>query len=579
MSLRINTNVASLRASNALSRTTGRLQKSLTRLSTGLRINSAADGAATLVISEKQKAQIGGIKQAMENTDRAISLIQTAEGSFAEINALLLGIRNKALDSANSGIYASEELQKNQDEVDKALEAIGQIASTTQFGNKKLLDGTVGTSITIADGADGLDLAFKNSALSTSSSNVVTISNTTAATFTISSGSSFGVGTAGSPAVSGIGPSMATLNVAQASAAAAYEGNSAIAPGNGTQLSADATFEIVLDGSTTATVTITGTGGESSIDDFITAINTQLDATFGAGAVVAGKDTGGTDLTFTSADEGSAASVAVATLGGTAGAELGLVAGSDAGTDSIIELNGYANTVTEVKTDGTSTKALSDGSGGSITISLASGGTSVGYTTANITGVAGDIEMGGSAVSFTVGTWATVANAAGESVDMLVGNETASGGGSEQLTVVDNAMIFQIGANAGQSVTLGIASMAASNVGRGVSNDSGFSSLADIDISDATKANDALLVVDQAISDVLDARGSLGAFQANMLESTLNSLGAAYQNLQAANSVMVDTDFAEEVAEYTKQQILAQSGVSVLSNANMMSQMALSLLT
>ena len=63
-----------------------------------------------------------------------------------------------------------------------------------------------------------------------------------------------------------------------------------------------------------------------------------------------------------------------------------------------------------------------------------------------------------------------------------------------------------------------------------------------------------------------------------MLESTLNSLSASHQNLQAANSVVVDTDFATEVAEFTKQQILAQSGVNVLTNANQLSQMALSLL-
>ena len=575
MALRINTNVTALKATRNLNVTTTRLSKSLNRLSTGLKINSAADGASALVISEKQKAQIGGLAQAMENTDRAISMIQTAEGAFSEINSLLLTIRNKAVDSKNTGVYEAEELQKNQDEINRALEAIDQIVSTTQFGNKKLLDGSVGTSITVTDGADGLDMSFRSSELSTSSANVVTVSNTTAATFTINNGASFGIGTAGTPAVSGIGPTTATLNVVQASAAAVYSGNGAIAPGNGTALSANATFSIILDGgATTISVTVTGTGGEADIDDFITNINGQLTAT----EVVAGKDATGTMLTFTTKDEGSAAQVQVASLGGTAAAELGLVAGSATGTDSIIELNGSANTVTDLDFGGAGTKALSDGSGGSMTISLAAGGTSVGYTTANITGVSGDIEMGGSAVSFSVGTWASVANAAGESVEILIGNDTASGGGNEQLTVVDNSLTFQIGANAGQSVNLGISSTATTNIGQGVSNNSGFASLSAIDITDADKADDAIRVIDQAITDVLDTRAELGAFQANMLETTMNSLGAAYQNLQAANSVVVDTDFSAEVAEFTKQQILAQSGVSVLTNANQLSQMALLLL-
>ena len=575
MALRINTNVASLKATRNLNVTTNRLSKSLNRLSTGLKINSAADGASALVISEKQKAQIGGIAQAMENTDRAVSMIQTAEGAFAEINSLLLTIRNKAVDSKNTGVYETEELQKNQDEIDRALEAIDQIVSTTQFGNKKLLDGSVGTSITVTDGTDGLDMSFRNSSLATSSANVVTVSNTTAATFTINNGASFGVGTAGTPAVSGIGPTTATLNVAQASAAAVYSGNSAMAPGNGAQLSGNATFSVILDGgATTISVTVTGTGGEASIDDFVTNINAQLTAT----EVVCDKDAAGTALTFTTKDEGSAAQVQIASLGGTAAAELGLVAGSAVGTDSIVELNGSANTVTDIDFDGTSTKALSDGNGGSMTISLASGGTTVGYTTANITSVSGDIEIGGSAVSFSAGSWVSVANAAGDSVEILIGNNTASAGGNEQLTVVDNSLVFQIGANAGQSVNLGIDSMASTNVGQGVSNNSGFASLSDIDVTTADKADDAIQVIDQAVTDVLDTRAELGAFQANMLETTMNSLSAAYQNLQAANSVVVDTDFSAEVAEFTKQQILAQSGVSVLTNANQISQMALLLL-
>ena len=89
----------------------------------------------------------------------------------------------------------------------------------------------------------------------------------------------------------------------------------------------------------------------------------------------------------------------------------------------------------------------------------------------------------------------------------------------------------------GQTADRDLDRVATTNVGRGVTNNSGFSSLADTDVTDADKADDAILVIDQAITDVLDVRAELGAFQANMLESTMNSLSAAYQNLEAANSL------------------------------------------
>src|SRR5688572_14765005 len=103
MSLAVNNNVASLTAQNNLFRTSNMLSKSLERLSSGLKVNRGADGPAALVISEQQRAQISGLNAAIDNTSKAISMVQTTEGALNEINSLLLKIRSLSVDSANTG--------------------------------------------------------------------------------------------------------------------------------------------------------------------------------------------------------------------------------------------------------------------------------------------------------------------------------------------------------------------------------------------------------------------------------------------------------------------------------------------
>src|SRR6476646_6707763 len=104
MALSVNSNVSSLIAQNNLTRTSGMMSTTLERLSTGLKINRGADGPAALVISEQQRAQIAGLQSALDNTSKAISLVQTAEGALNEVNELLVKIRSLAIDSANSGV-------------------------------------------------------------------------------------------------------------------------------------------------------------------------------------------------------------------------------------------------------------------------------------------------------------------------------------------------------------------------------------------------------------------------------------------------------------------------------------------
>jgi len=153
MSLSITTNVPSLFAQNALDNTSASLETSLQRLSTGLKINSGADGPAAYVVSQQQQAQIAGLQTAIQNTSKATDLVQTADGALGTISNLLTQIRGLALDSANSGVQDAPALAANQAQIANALQTINNIAANTQFGTKKILDGTAGFSATSPDTA------------------------------------------------------------------------------------------------------------------------------------------------------------------------------------------------------------------------------------------------------------------------------------------------------------------------------------------------------------------------------------------------------------------------------------------
>ena len=143
--LRINTNVQALNAQRNLGINTGMLNKSLERLSSGMRINKAADDAAGLAISETLRAQIRGMNQAVANSQDGINLIQTAEGGLNETTNILQRIRELAVQAAND-TYTQGDRQKIQTEVDQLQQELTRIAGTTQFNGRTLLDGSVAVS-------------------------------------------------------------------------------------------------------------------------------------------------------------------------------------------------------------------------------------------------------------------------------------------------------------------------------------------------------------------------------------------------------------------------------------------------
>ena len=140
MSLFVNTNVSSINAQRQLFDVNDRLNTSFERLSSGFRINSAADDAAGLQISDRLTSQVQGLNMAVRNANDAISLSQTAEGALSEVTTSLQRIRQLAVQSQN-GINSSSDRQALQKEVSALRTEISRIATTTQFGSVKIPDG------------------------------------------------------------------------------------------------------------------------------------------------------------------------------------------------------------------------------------------------------------------------------------------------------------------------------------------------------------------------------------------------------------------------------------------------------
>lgn len=140
---RINTNINSLQALHSLTMNQNELSTRLQRLSTGLRINNAKDDPAGLIASETLRSEMAGITQAIDNSQRAGNVINTAEGSLNEVSSLLLEVQNLTNQAANTGALSPDEVKANQLQVDSILNSINRISNTTQFNGVKLLNGSL----------------------------------------------------------------------------------------------------------------------------------------------------------------------------------------------------------------------------------------------------------------------------------------------------------------------------------------------------------------------------------------------------------------------------------------------------
>ena len=257
MSLRINTNISALNALRNVERASEGFGRSIEKLASGLRINRSADDPAGLIRSEDLRAQIAGLEQAIANSQDAMNLIKTAEGALEEVHNLLRSMRQLAVASGNTGTNDMTALQANQNQIRSAIESINRIAAQTQFGTKKLLDGSAGVSAVVTDFTRVGGLFF--------------------------GGSVFGSVGASAPREYALGTGVITIDVTQAATRAQIDGDRNYA-------SATAIIQ------TSATVVINGVSfsvqaGTTTLQSFVDQINSQSSVT----GVVAELYTSGTN--------------------------------------------------------------------------------------------------------------------------------------------------------------------------------------------------------------------------------------------------------------------------------------------
>jgi len=147
-----------------------------------------------------------------------------------------------------------------------------------------------------------------------------------------------------------------------------------------------------------------------------------------------------------------------------------------------------------------------------------------------------------------------------------------------RVKVSQNSLIFQVGPDAGQKVSVSLNSVSSRTVALNVDNQSGFKNLSEVDVLTAQSAEDTMRLVSKAIDDITVVRGGLGAIQKNAMESNIRSLQVSREELINAESVIRDADMAAETSEFVRNKVLMTSGMAMLSQANQTSQNVLNLI-
>jgi len=600
----INTNIASLNAQRNLNNSQADLGVSLQRLSSGLRINSAKDDAAGLAISERFTTQIRGLNQAARNSNDGVSLAQTAEGDLAQITNNLQRIRELAVQSANA-TNSSSDRAALQLEVTQLVAEIDRVASTSAFNGVRLLDGDFasqsfqvgansGETVDIASitSARTADIGQLNTAIATGTA---VAGDLTAGELTIN-GNDVGVvardaaliaaaiTTAGGDGVTATATNAQT-GIAFTDVIGTAQTNSSVALGAlTTPVDTDATntFSLTFDNS--------GDGGTDTLVVTATANiandGSDADTNIAAGFVAAGFAADGTGtVSGYSLDLGAAATITAALAAdsltvqrtdgidfSTTEAAVGFATTDPTFANTATTANGVQASETVAPTynlsiDGATLDFSVAGADGQITeAEVAALINSIdGYTASAGTNTLDITKADGSNIVLVEsGTDSNDAEGLAVDGDPTAGTETYYGSVTVTSTVGDLTIAGTNSADAGLTTAVNVAALAGTTI-------------AATDISTVAGANAALTSADAALTSISTSRSSLGAIQ-NRFESIVSSISTSVENLSAARSRIRDADFAAETATLTRNQILQQAGVSILSQANALPQLALSLL-
>ena len=495
MSMVVQHNMQAANANRMLGITSGAQAKSTEKLSSGYKINRAADDAAGLTISEKMRKQIRGLDKASSNAQDGVSSVQTAEGALTEVHSMLQRMNELAVQSSN-GTNSSDDRQAIQDEVDQLTTEIDRVAETTKFNEIYLLKGDDSSTKNVYMNAH--DAGLKGTLADGAKS----------ATFTMDE-----LKTGDSVKIAG---KQYTIGASEADVGTALDKKLLIVPTTAGAYTSGATFSV-----NNETYTITTKAADNSIEKI----------TNSAGQT-AYEDNGNIKWAST------------------------LPTGKDALTD----VKKLVNAGDTVKVDDTTMKAMADAdatagvdSDDSSIITKAqaekmikeelTAANNIGTTDKKATVAAGVTADGKTTYAITKG-YATVANTL--SFNLHVGAD----------------------ADMTNKITVDIDTMNSSNLG-----------IKGINVKDATgtAATYAIDAIADAVAKVSSQRSALGAVQ-NRLEHTIDNLDNISENTSSAESRIRDTDMAKEMVNYSKNNILAQAGQSMLAQANQSNQGVLSLL-
>lgn len=582
MALSVNTNVTSQTVQKNLNKAGDSLSTSMTRLSSGLKINSAKDDAAGMQIANRLTSQTKGMTVAIANANNGSSIAQTAEGAMQESTNILQRLRELALQSANGDKSDADRASLQQEFTAKTGE-LTRIAQTTTFGGRNLLDGSFQNQ-SFQIGADANQtISFGMSDISAaglkgsySEANVAGATTTLSASVTakadelpgakpavstttpfVQTGGAYAAptGTAQTFQINGKDVTVAVgadINAAlDAITDAGIAGVTATKNAGNTALILTSSSAISITGTNTVFGTPTASGGQTTVTT--PAVTGKLDA-------AAEININGSNVSFAAGDDLAAIAGKINTANGTA--KFGVKA--DISSEGRLELTSADGKA--IKLGNGTGPAVNGGSGALAKLGLSSG------TTEAKTGSATSINLNGTEVKFTAGsTMADIVssiNSASTGVTASVNKDD----GSLKLFSTKDISITDGSAGTGLA-TLGLKAASAAPT-KAVTMETTVSDLSVLTAADSQRTVQALA---DAIQQIDTQRSALGAVQ-NRFTSTVANLQSISENSTAALGRVQDTDFASEAAELTKQQTLQQASTAILSQANQLPSAVMKLL-
>ncbi len=557
--MRIQHNIMAMNAYRNYNNNTSALSKNLEKLSSGYKINRAGDDAAGLAISEKMRAQITGLNAAQKNVKDGISLVKTAEGAMQEIQDMLNRMDYLATQSAN-GTYDNEVDRANlQKEVNALKTEINRIADSANFNGIKLLDGSQAdnsaaslTNVTVTHTADALDSApsaqkgVYSIDLSTFSASIA--SNAASGTISITVGGQ----TIAAAGVSTTGGAATGADFTLAAPTIAINGTTFDVTKDGDKITLTMQDDPTAPFNASMAVAVTGAAGYTNNGNTAHPLGVVVERE----AVPAGSRLyaqGNFTLTSDQIKDGFQLKIGKETYTFAVGKNSkfknspNLVDLTDmaASTPAADLLNNAVRRLTEVAQGNKMFKVTTNNTTGGTVFLTEREGAGIDYDVNNLVGT----------------TTTNHTDATNEAWKGLVQSGMANAGAAGGLTL-------QIGDTADSYNQLNVVIGDIHTKALGINS---------VDISTQTSAQGAIQSVRDAINYVSSVRGDLGAVQ-NRLEHTQNNLSVMAENIQDAESTIRDTDVAEEMMSYVKNNILVQSAQAMLAQANQVPQGVLQLL-